>query len=319
MATNLLFGNMKLTCIKAGADNIFTGLGDETFMTIRGFGNPLDINGTNSLDPTSGGRTLDVIKSNGKNARFEPMQSGEIGRVRFQGAASVEAIDGATFKVVDQDFSDVFEGGLFPNDLIGSTSYKATGNEPLIGQNPFFFVNFMKGGGSEYKFEYNVVRFPTTGKLASEKGGVLNGKNTDGTLLGQGGKDVIYANDGDDIVLGRGNNDKLYGGKGDDVVWGGKGYDRVSGGAGKDTFVVAQKTGLDTITDFRVGTDKIGLAYGLEYNDVSVWNKTGGTLLKAGSEQLAFLEGVNANQLGKSSFAYSDLAAVNGVADATFA
>lgn len=313
MTTQLLIGNMKLTCVNAGADNIFTGIGDETYMRGKGFD---DLRGSNPLNPLSDGDFLNVIKSNGKNALQEPMQSGDTARVRFGGSASYDVGGGVNFKIFDQDPTSIFEGGLFPDDFIGSTSYTATGSEPVIGQTPLHFTRSISGNGSSYKFQFDVVRFSTSGKVASEKGGLMDGRNTAGTMVGLSGKDIINGNNGDDLILGGGNSDHLNGGNGDDVIFGGKGLDRSTGGNGNDTFVIARGSGFDTIQDFRVGKDHLGLADNLTFQDLSFSKWGRGTLVKAGNEKIAWMDGVNPNQLSASSFVQSDLAGINSLVSA---
>jgi Ca2+-binding RTX toxin-like protein len=96
-------------------------------------------------------------------------------------------------------------------------------------------------------------------------------------LDGGSGNDSIDAGGGNDIVIGGAGNDRLYGGPGDDLVYGGAGDDVIAsgegadflwGGAGKDLFSYARdpstgavgadaSNGVDTIFDFKPGTDKL--------------------------------------------------------------
>jgi len=64
---------------------------------------------------------------------------------------------------------------------------------------------------------------------------------------------------GNDVLLGNDVANKLDAGAGNDNINGGKGNDILTGGAGVDAFVVADKGGVDTITDFLRGTDKLDL------------------------------------------------------------
>ena len=70
-------------------------------------------------------------------------------------------------------------------------------------------------------------------------------------------------NSGNNVITGNGYANVLNGGAGDDVLAGRLGHDTLTGGAGKDVFLfdsVLRKDSVDTITDFKVGEDKIGLA-----------------------------------------------------------
>ena len=69
------------------------------------------------------------------------------------------------------------------------------------------------------------------------------------TLIGGGGKDTLNAGDGNDFLFGGGGADYLMGGMGDDILTGGAGNDRFRF---KNCF-----EGIDRITDFGTGTDKI--------------------------------------------------------------
>lgn len=119
----------------------------------------------------------------------------------------------------------------------------------------------------------------------------ISGTRGDDILLGTSGDDVIAGNAGNDFIRGfqgndfllggRGNdflngnlgNDQVFGGQGDDTVLGGQeddflygndGLDTLTGGTGNDTFVFdfaasGFTDGIDTVTDFTVGQDKLQL------------------------------------------------------------
>lgn len=90
---------------------------------------------------------------------------------------------------------------------------------------------------------------------------------TDDVLNGSNARDEMAAGAGADRLNGGGGNDHLLGGTGTDVLTGGAGADRLTGGADADQFVFDMASeGVDRITDFAVGSDKIalsGLAFGL--------------------------------------------------------
>ncbi|MBE9063540.1 S-layer family protein [cf. Phormidesmis sp. LEGE 11477] len=127
-----------------------------------------------------------------------------------------------------------------------------------------------------------------------------------------GGDDVIFGGAGNDRIGGKSGNDSLFGDEGDDAIWGddgddflrgGLGNDRLvgddfSGGSGSDTFVLAAGEGTDTIVDFEIGIDLIGLADGLSLGALTF---EGNSILFE-DETLAILQGVDATSLDGSSF-----------------
>ena len=135
-----------------------------------------------------------------------------------------------------------------------------------------------------------------------------------------GGNDIIFGGDGNDRIGGKAGNDILSGDAGDDLIWGDAGDDILmgvtgndilvgdnsSGDSGSDLFVFGNGDGTDTILDFEVGIDRIGLVEGeLTFADLSLTQEAGNTLLGVTSsgETLAILNNVQASSLTQSSFA----------------
>jgi S-layer protein len=78
---------------------------------------------------------------------------------------------------------------------------------------------------------------------------------------------TLSGNDGDDLLIGGAVADTISGGAGDDVIFGDAGADTLTGDAGADIFAVTTATdsngvNSDTISDFTVGEDQIGLLIG---------------------------------------------------------
>ncbi|MEM7061659.1 MAG: TIGR03118 family protein [Cyanobacteria bacterium P01_B01_bin.77] len=136
---------------------------------------------------------------------------------------------------------------------------------------------------------------------------------------GAGGNDIIFGGDGNDRIGGKAGNDILSGDAGDDLIWGDAGDDilmgvtgndilvgdNFSGGSGSDLFVFGNGDGTDTILDFEVGIDRIGLVEGeLVFADLSLTQDGNNTLLGVTStgETLAVLNNVQASALTEGSF-----------------
>ena len=127
------------------------------------------------------------------------------------------------------------------------------------------------------------------------------------TLLGGNGNDILSGGDGSDSLIGQIGNDTLYGrnsndilqgDRGNDTLYGGNGYDTLYGGSGSDIFAVRSGQTKDTIADFELGNDKLGLAYGIEFEDLTFE----GNIIKLGEENLVQLNNINAESLSSSDF-----------------
>ena len=92
--------------------------------------------------------------------------------------------------------------------------------------------------------------------------------SVDGTISGGIGNDSLSSGLNDDTVSGDTGNDTLRGNAGDDLLSGGTGIDRLRGGTGNDiltggtdadTFLFSTGDGIDRITDFANGVDRLNL------------------------------------------------------------
>jgi hypothetical protein len=127
---------------------------------------------------------------------------------------------------------------------------------------------------------------------------ILIGGTGEDTLIGNAGDDTLMGGNGTDWLLGNAGDDLLYGGNGTDTLRGGLGNDTLTGGNGDDVFVFASGEGTDTITDFKLSNDKIGLTGGLTFEKLSF----SGNKIIFDTEVLAVLTGVNTNTLTASNF-----------------
>jgi Ca2+-binding RTX toxin-like protein len=93
----------------------------------------------------------------------------------------------------------------------------------------------------------------------------LSGTSGNDSIFGYVGNDTIRGGASNDHLSGGSGNDRLLGGAGNDFLVGGYGVgggnDTLTGGPGADRFFFnTAADGVDSITDFVVGTDKIGFA-----------------------------------------------------------
>jgi len=113
-------------------------------------------------------------------------------------------------------------------------------------------------------------------------------------VIGGAGNDRIAGDDRANILNGGGGDDILNGGAGGDTINGGLGIDLLTGGTNKDTFVFnkpAASSGMDSITDFVSGTDKIGLVatdFGLAVGSVAAGDYVLGTTATAAHQQFIY-------------------------------
>ncbi|MEM6839446.1 MAG: PPC domain-containing protein [Cyanobacteria bacterium P01_C01_bin.120] len=129
---------------------------------------------------------------------------------------------------------------------------------------------FVQFSGSAWTFPEVGVFFGGYELTAS----LTEGDGTGGGLTGTDGDDLLIGTDGDDLLDGL---------LGDDIY---------TGGAGADQFVLAIAQGVDTITDFEVGTDQISLG-GLTSEGVKFFELSSDTLvLTASNELIGVVQGV---------------------------
>ena len=140
---------------------------------------------------------------------------------------------------------------------------------------------------------------------------------------------LIFAGDGNDLVdasISDGSN-RIYAGSGDDTLilgesdraFGAEGADRffvtnggnntMTGGEGADQFWVATAEipeAANTITDFTIGEDVIGIAgLGVSYEDISITSQGNDALISANDSDLGIIQNVDVNSLSESDFAFA--------------
>ncbi|MEL6813236.1 MAG: leucine-rich repeat protein [Cyanobacteria bacterium J06598_3] len=126
----------------------------------------------------------------------------------------------------------------------------------------------------------------------------LSGAGGDDLIYGGWGKDTLNGDDGHDCLHGGWGKDVLNGGAGDDWLHGGQGRDLLTGGDGSDTFVLQRYGGKDTIIDFDLSEDKLGLGRRLGMSQLRF---SGEKVLFRG-RAIAILEGIDTNSLTANNF-----------------
>lgn len=228
----------------AGADTIYGRAGDD--MIDGGDGDDVMYGhlGNDVLQASSGfnrmfGNTGDdiLIGGDGVDKMFGNQDSDQI----FGGLGNDFAMGG--------EGNDYLEGGL-GNDLLRGNN----GNDEIYGG--FGWDKLRGGDGDDLLF-------------GEDGNDYLDAGSGNDHMEGGWGADVMIGKEGNDVLLGGKGNDTLLGGDGDDVIDGGLDADRIvgglgsdllTGGDGADTFVFDNYSGVDTITDFVSGVDRIELA-----------------------------------------------------------
>lgn len=244
----------------------------------------VDANGIITTTPLRD--TLKVFA--GANSREEVTTTGLTGERLFwvQG-------EGARGKYILLDNAVLVNGVYQPQDPDSRpTTYELTG-----GPRPIVLPNLGTGGNPDTGGNPG-----TGGNSATEGNDTLTGTTANDTLLGLGGNDTLTGGAGNDVLQGGDGNDSLTGGAGDDTLWGGAGNDVLRGNQGRDIFVLERGLGRDVIKDFRDRQDKLGLTEGMRFRDLTLTQRGGNVLIRAGNDQLAILTGVRVNQITAADF-----------------
>ncbi|MCM2306594.1 MAG: M10 family metallopeptidase C-terminal domain-containing protein [Sulfuritalea sp.] len=237
---------------------------------------------------------------------FGPSVSGALydGQHNLAIAAGVvieRAIGGsAADSIIGNDFANSLYGNLGNDSLLGGGGADlldggrgadqmdgGSGNDLYIVDHRFDQISELSDGGIDsvsaragHVLADNVENLFLTGSDTLRSRGFFGRKTVsfdlsiDGT--GNASDNLLRGNRGHNELEGLGGNDTLLGGAGADVLHGGTGADRLVGGAGPDVFVFAAGDGgaglaaADMLYDFENGIDRIALAGGLSFSDLTI-------------------------------------------------
>jgi hypothetical protein len=268
-------------------DDIITG--SDIPEEFQGFGGNDFIRGMSGNDNIFGGDGNDILHGN-------------MGNDFLDGQAGNDLIHGG------QD-NDVLFGNIGDDILFGDF-----GNDTLLGGDGNDFMNgnqdddFLDGGAGNDTLHGGKDNDILKGNLGSD---ILFGDLGDDTLYGGEENDFLNGNQGNDFLCGGAGNDTLHGGKENDVLNGGSGDDFLSGdlgndtlmgGTGRDTFVFRVEDGSNTILDFELGQDLIGLASGLTFDQLTIDGDVNNTFIRTGDRLLVTVTGVDVSAMNPDNF-----------------
>ena len=166
------------------------------------------------------------------NFNMESMSDLQPGISATNVSSSSQVIDSNDLSLTNQSAYDL-DG--FDDDF--TQSAESIGGAVRQG-NPYLKINIKGSDGNDYLnggFDRDLIR---------GKGGADN-------IIGFKGVDTLKGGSGQDTILGSEGSDLLYGGANSDTLLGGPGSDILKGGTGLDTYIFAEKSGHDTISDFK--------------------------------------------------------------------
>jgi len=127
------------------------------------------------------------------------------------------------------------------------------------------------------------------------------------TIDAGSGNDKVFAGAGDDLIYGGLGDDTISAADGNNTIYGGAGQNTITGGSGRDLFVLAFG-GSNTINQFNLGKDLLGLSGGLSFGQLAIAKKSKNgesfteVSIAGTSNVLAILKGVKASSLTSAAF-----------------
>ena len=302
---DMLFGGAGRDTLEGGADNDQLRGGSDFDVLLGGVGNDT-LFGDNGRDTLRGGDGNDELRDNGQRGDLgRDLFLGENGNDVLSGNGGNDSLDGGNgndtlFGGLDND--QLFGGNQFDRlagQMGNDTLFGGNGRDTLLGGNGddelrdngqrgdlardlFLGENgndTLLGGGGNDSLDGGNGNDRLLGGLDNDQlfGGnqfdYLDGEAGNDTLFGGNGRDTLLGGDGNDRLVDNGQvgdlgRDILNGEAGDDFLRIGGGNDTATGGAGSDTFeFFGAAIGMNTVTDFDLGTDRLRL-------DDALWTGT---------------------------------------------
>jgi CHRD domain/RTX calcium-binding nonapeptide repeat (4 copies) len=125
-----------------------------------------------------------------------------------------------------------------------------------------------------------------------QKNSVIKGSQGNDKLLGTRADDILRGFEGNDTIRGLGGNDRINGGNGRNILF---------GNGGSDVFKLKKGADMNIIKDYK-SIDRLSLGNGMQFDDLTISQQGRSTMISAGQDVLAKLNGVTSNQITESSF-----------------
>lgn len=238
-------------------------------------------------------KEIDTLKFEGTGLTAQNMllaQEGSDLMISFEGVENTQVVlqnfkleDLDNYRLGDLPNNQVLGNILFNGDTsiqdsfdIFDTNWQFDRILDHLGRNRVTFLN---------ELDNNTKGFEQSDDVINGQGGndtlwglsgndTLRGGKGNDTLLGGLGKNYLVGGEGNDWLFGQDWNDFLIGDQGDDVLFGGSGNNTLVGGLGNDVFALTGE-GSDTVLDFSMGQDRIGLGSNLTFDQLSITQGTG--------------------------------------------
>ncbi|BDB28967.1 VCBS domain-containing protein (plasmid) [Cupriavidus sp. P-10] len=227
--------------------------------TLTGGNGSDNIIGTNSSDTILSGNGNDYVSAGEGNDYVDAGNGDDI----VEGGDGNDTLLGANGK--DRVFggrgNDSLSGGNGTDAVYGGSGDDVIGS--LDGSSALYTGDnggdILYGDGFDSYANYQLGRGHESAQPGNDR---IAGGNGDDLIYGDNGNNVAVG--GDDIIAGGNGKDTIYGEGGNDTIGGGGGGDLLSGGAGRDVFIYnavldSSTGGMDVITDFQRGTDRLDL------------------------------------------------------------
>jgi Ca2+-binding RTX toxin-like protein len=263
-----------------GTENNDTILGDKTANVLNGGAGNDIVSGRGGADTLVGSQGNDVL--DGGKGKDIADYSNLNNAITLEATGIIDKGSAGTDQLVDVEV--IVGRAGFANTIFAVNNQGATidvnlaaeslnvNNIPVIGSLSFTVQNFVNVSGT--KGNDTIVGSDASNQI----GGGLGNDFIDGL----GGNDIINGGDGTDDINGGLGSDILSGNIGNDALAGGFGNDTLIGGSGADNFSFSSTAeGIDTVFDFNVGEDVIGIlasGFGVTSLDQFIYDGASGAL-----------------------------------------